>query len=96
MADETDELYALPREEFTAARDALAKRLRADKRREEADAVKQLRRPSVAAWAINQAVRRDPDALRELLAAGEALRAAHESLMAGAGDAEDVRAARPG
>ena len=29
MVDEADELYGLPDDEFTAARDALAKRLRA-------------------------------------------------------------------
>ena len=49
MVDEADELYGLPDDEFTAARDALAKRLRGEKRREEADEVKALRRPNVAA-----------------------------------------------
>ncbi len=53
MLDEADDLYGLPLEEFTAARDALAKRLRGEKRREDADAVKALKRPSVAAGAIS-------------------------------------------
>lgn len=91
--DETDALYTLPSDEFVAARDALAKRLRADKRREEAAAVKALRRPSIAAWAVNQAVRSDSAALRELLDAGAVLRTAHEALMAGSGGPDDVRAA---
>ena len=32
MVDEADELYGLPGDEFTSARDALAKRLRGEKR----------------------------------------------------------------
>jgi hypothetical protein len=91
MADEADALYGLPDDEFTSARDALAKRLRAEKRREEADGVKALRRPSVAAGAINRAVREH--GADEVLAAGEALRAAHEALLSGAGDAAAVREA---
>src|SRR4051794_18662849 len=91
MVDEADELYGLPDTEFTAARDALAKRLRAEKRREEADAVKVLRRPSVVAAAINRAVREH--GADEVLAAGEALRAAHTALLSGDGDAAAVREA---
>ena len=91
MVDEADELYGLPDDEFTSARDALAKRLRGEKRREEADAVKALRRPSVAAGAINRAVREH--GADDLLAAGEALREAHEALLSGSGDAAAVREA---
>jgi hypothetical protein len=91
MVDEADELYGLPDDEFTAARDALAKRLRGEKRRDEADEVKALRRPSVAAAAINRAVREH--GADELLAAGEALREAHEALLSGKGDAKAVREA---
>ena len=91
MLDEADELYGLPLDEFTAARDALAKRLRGEKRREDADAVKALKRPSVAAGAINLAVREH--GADDLLAAGEELRSAHEALLEGSGDAAAVRAA---
>jgi hypothetical protein len=91
MLDDADDLYGLPLEEFTAARDALAKRLRGEKRREDADAVKALKRPSVAAGAINRAVREH--GAEELLAAGEELRAAHGALLDGSGDAAAVRAA---
>jgi hypothetical protein len=91
MLDEADDLYGLPLEEFTAARDALAKRLRGEKRREDADSVKALRRPSAAAGAINRAVRQH--GAGELLAAGEELRAAHAALLDGSGDAAAVRAA---
>ena len=64
---EIERLYALPLEEFTAERDALAKRLRKDGDRESADAVKALKKPSVAAWAINQVRRDRPDDVRRLL-----------------------------
>ena len=91
MLDEADDLYGLPLDEFTAARDALAKRLRGEKRREDADAVKALKRPSVAAGAINLAVREH--GADDLLAAGEELRAAHAALLDGSGDAAAVREA---
>src|SRR5215211_5150725 len=91
MVDEADELYGLPDDEFTSERDALAKRLRGEKRRDEADAVKALRRPSVATGAINRAVREH--GADELLAAGDALREAHEALLSGGGDAAAVREA---
>jgi hypothetical protein len=91
MLDEADDLYGLPLGEFTAARDALAKRLRGEKRREDADFVKGLKRPSVAAGAINLAVREH--GADDLLAAGEELRSAHGALLDGSGDAAAVRAA---
>jgi hypothetical protein len=91
VLDEADQLYGLGLEEFTEARDALAKRLRADKRREDADAVHALRKPSVAAWAINQAVRGHREETHELDAAGAALRKAHEALLGG-GDRDKARA----
>src|SRR3954451_21313497 len=59
-----DELYGLALDEFVPRRDALAKRLRADGRREEAAEVAALRKPSVAAWAANQAIRSQPRAAR--------------------------------
>jgi hypothetical protein len=74
--DVIDELYGAPLDEFVALRDARAKELRSGGRREEADAVKRLRKPRVPAWAVNQIRRRDPDALDGLMAAGAALRQA--------------------
>jgi hypothetical protein len=78
-----DELYALPPAEFTRARDGRAKALRKEGRREEADAVKSLRKPTVAAWALNQLARRRPKEVDRLIAAGEDLRAAQEELLGG-------------
>lgn len=82
-----DELYGLPPGEFTRARDARAKELRTGGDREAADAVKGLRRPTVAAWALNQLARRRAKDVERLVKAGEALRAAQEELLAG-GDRE--------
>jgi hypothetical protein len=78
-----DDLYALPPAQFTRARDERAKALRKEGNREEADAIKALRKPTVAAWALNQLARRRAKDLKGLLAAGEKLRAAQEELLAG-------------
>ena len=64
--DAVDRLYGLPREEFIGERDALAKELRAGGRRDEAAAVKALGKPTVAAWAANQAVRSQKKSARDL------------------------------
>jgi hypothetical protein len=81
------ELYGLPLEEFTRARDALARRLRENGDRAAADAVRALPKPTVAAWAVNQLARRHLDDVAALLDAGAALRTAHERLLAGERDA---------
>src|SRR6201991_3922228 len=95
-ADDADDLYGLALDAFVPERDALAKRLRAEKKRDEADAIKALRKPSVAAWAVNQAVRTQPKAARALWKAGDALIAAQDDLLAGKGDAAALRAAAEG
>jgi len=79
-----DRLYAEPLSDFTAARDAAAKGA-ADK--ELAGRVKALKKPSVAAWTVNLLVRREGDQIDQVLALGDSLRAAAES-MAG----EELRA----
>src|SRR4051794_8354592 len=95
-ADDADDLYGLALDAFVPARDALAKRLRADGDRAAADEVKALRKPSVAAWAVNQAVRSQSKAARALWDAGDALIAAQEALLGGSGDAAALRAAVEG
>lgn len=64
-----DRLYAGPLTEFISARDALAKELRAAGDREAASAVKSLRKPSRAAWALNRVAHQEPDSLTALDAA---------------------------
>jgi hypothetical protein len=76
LTDAIDALYALPLEVFTAERDALAKRLRKDKDRDGANAVAKLRKPTAAAWMLNQVAREEPEAVTALLEATEALRQA--------------------
>jgi len=68
------ELYTLPPDEFTAARDRLAKELRDGGEKDEAAEVKKLRRPTVAAWALNRAAREKARLVRDLLAASDELR----------------------
>ena len=75
-----EDLYALVPEEFTAARNARVKEAKADDR-ELGDRIAELRKPSPAAWIVNQLVREHPDAIDELLDLGTDLRDAQ-----GAGD----------
>lgn len=77
---------------FVAARDDLARRLRSTGRRDDAAAVKRLRRPTVAAWALNQLSRRVPDDVRRLILLGEELRLVQQEVLAG-GDRDRLRAA---
>jgi len=78
-----DELYGLQPGEFTSARDTRAKEVRHDGDREAADAIKGMRKPTVAAWALNQLARRRPKDVERLVKAGEKLRVAQEELLAG-------------
>jgi hypothetical protein len=90
--DPIDRLYGLDAGAFVAARDALAKELRAGGDREGAAAVKKLARPTRAAWAVNRLVRDRPEEIAALVAAGEALAGAQEQLLDGA-DAGVLRTA---
>lgn len=78
-----DRLFEEPPEGFTAARDALAKELRADGAAEAAAEVRRLRRPTVAAWALNQLARRHPDEVRALTDLGDELRRAQRRALSG-------------
>jgi hypothetical protein len=91
--DAVDRLYGLPREDFIGERDALAKELRAGGRRDEAAAVKALAKPTVAAWAANQAVRSQKRSARDLWKAGDQLSAAHDAVLAGKGSGAKLREA---
>jgi hypothetical protein len=83
VAEPLEELYGAPLDEFVARRDALARALGKEGRRDEAEEVKGLRKPSVAAWAVNTLARRERPRVDELLEAGERLRKAHAKLLAG-------------
>jgi hypothetical protein len=92
VADE-GALYGVSRDRFVAERNALARALRADGRREDAQRVAKLGKPTLAVWTINQLARRDSGAIDELFAAGEQLGDAQRELIAGDGDRETLRAA---
>jgi hypothetical protein len=87
-----DRLYGLPREEFTSARNALVSELQKAGRKDEADEVGALTKPSVSAWAVNQLARLYPREVAELVKAGDALRKAQRDVLAGKKGA-DVREA---
>ena len=84
LEHELDELYGADLAEFTARRDELAKALRTDGRREEADAVKKLRKPTLPAWTVNQLARRNRREVDLLLDAGHRAREAQRAVLGGA------------
>jgi hypothetical protein len=90
---DADDLYGLPMDEFVPTRNALARELRNAGQRDKAAQVAELRKPSVAAWAVNQLVRTQRRAVAELLEAGDGLRTAQDDVLAGRGDARSLRIA---
>ena len=93
LMQEAAELYALPPEEFTAARNERAKELR----KEEPDLAGELAKlpkPTAAAAAINRIARDDPSEMRALVQAGKALRSAQEAAVAGKSGGAVAEAAR--
>jgi hypothetical protein len=88
---ELDNLYAALPADFTRARNDLAQRLKQAGQIEAAAGVKQLRKPTVALWAVNQLARRRPDDVRALLDAGERLRVAQQAALRG--ESQELRTA---
>lgn len=77
-----DGLYQRPLDQFTPARNALAKELKRP-------TIKDLEKPTVAAWAVNQLYWHQRTTWDRLLAASERLRAEHRKLLAG--KSSDIR-----
>jgi hypothetical protein len=73
-----DELYGVALDQFTPTRDALAVRLKAEGKNDEAAEIKRARKPSVPAWAVNQVVWHAREEWDRLRAAAEALRRQHQ------------------
>jgi len=69
-------LYAVPLGEFTRRRDELAARLRAAGRRDDAAAVRRLKKPSVPVWTINTLAHDHADAVRAFVEATDRLKRA--------------------
>lgn len=72
------ELFSLDPNDFVAARDQLAKDLRAQGDKDAAKAVKGMRRPTVPIWALNQVARERPDEIEQLVAASARAQAAKD------------------
>jgi hypothetical protein len=84
-----DDLFRLPLPEFTAARNALAAKLKKDDS-EESDRIKALPKPPVSAWVANQLYWKYPNDFDHLLTAGEQFRKAQAAQLAG--KSADLRA----
>ena len=94
---EIRDLYRLPPEEFTAARNELSARLRKEKRAEDAAEVKGLPKPTPSAWAVNVLFAQQGQKVDALLAAGKRARAAQKEAVSGRGSEslrEAIRLAR--
>jgi hypothetical protein len=85
-----DDLFSLPLSEFTAARNALAAKLKKEGRGEESDRVKALLKPPVSAWVANQLYWRHRKEFDRLLAAGDEFLKAQAAQLAG--KSSDLRA----
>ncbi|MEA2683431.1 MAG: hypothetical protein QOK05_1759 [Chloroflexota bacterium] len=83
------DILALPLEEFTPARDRLAKELRKVGDRDAAAEVAALRKPGVHLWAVNQLAREREMAVKRLLATAADLAAAQQEVLAGSAGAGD-------
>jgi len=83
VEERLDALYREHPEEFVAARDRLAKDLRAAGDREQADRIKGLRRPSIAAWLINRTALSSPEPLQEFAAVSRRLEEAQGRALEG-------------
>jgi hypothetical protein len=78
-----DELYGADLDAFTAERTRLARELRGAGSRDEALELQQLRKPTTAAWALNQLARRNRREVDLLLDAGHRLREAQAAALRG-------------
>jgi hypothetical protein len=93
VATEVDELFTMAPAEFVAARNALAKALKADGHRDEAVAVAALRRPTVPDWALNSVALQDPDVVADAVDAAEHLRSVQAAALGDPSAAPDLREA---
>jgi hypothetical protein len=91
--DEVDALYGLALEDFTAERNALARRLRERGDRGAAQAVGKLPKPTRVAWMVNQLARARPRELAAYVKAGDKLAQLHQRPLPKRGGATELRKA---
>jgi hypothetical protein len=84
-----DSLFQLPLGEFTAARNAMAAKLKKAGHGEESSRVKSLSKPSISAWTVNQLFWRHRKAYDRLMQSGAQFREAQAAQLAG--KAADIR-----
>src|SRR5688572_3599617 len=92
MIEEADELADVAPDDFVAARDALAKRLKAEGKVAQAAEVKKLRKPTVDVWIAAQVRRHHDDAVDGLRQASVAVADAQERAIT-KGDRDALREA---
>ena len=79
LESQIDELYQLPLDEFTQARNSLAKTLSDSEKK----AVTSLVKPSLPMWVVNHLYWDNPSTYKALVDASEKLRTAHRSALTG-------------
>ena len=79
LEDEVDELFKLPLADFIAARKALATSLNQRGRADDADLVKELAKPSISAWTVNQLYWKHREPFEKLLKESQRFRQAQTS-----------------
>lgn len=89
MGAAVDELYAVPLPDFVATRTRLVTEAKGDDPDLAAE-IKALRKPTLAAWLLNQVARRAPDTIADLKELGERMRIAQAQ-----GDGAALAEARP-
>jgi hypothetical protein len=95
LEPDVDHLFGLPLEEFTAARNELARRLKNEGNQTAAAEVQKLSKPSIALWTINQLARQQKVQVEALLDAAATIRKTQEkALESGGGSAEKLRLAQ--
>jgi hypothetical protein len=88
LGGEIDALFQLSLADFTSARNALAARLKKEKRPIDAERVKALAKPPAPAWAVNQLHWENAQAIEQLIAVAKRVRQAQTGKIKNA----DVRA----
>ena len=82
---EIERLYRGPLEAFTSARNELAKQLRKEGGKEDAERVRTLPKPTPSSWAVNVLFERESERMEGLLAAGKRARAGQKAAVSGKG-----------
>jgi hypothetical protein len=92
LESELDLVFGASPDTFTSVRDTLVKKLKSEKRKDDAAIVAALRRPTALLWGMNQVARADGDPIRELRRLGQLALRAQEQMLSG-GSPADVLAA---